>query len=198
MLIVGLTGGIGSGKSTAAEMFHARGVPVIDADALARELVRPGMPALEEIVRIFGRDVLDAEGRLDRAQLADMVFTDAGNRRRLEQILHPRIRRAMQERLRELKALYCILVIPLLLETGQTGLVHRVLVVDADPEIQAQRAARRGGVSRERVEAIMTTQASREQRLAAADDVIDNGKDLSHLERQVQALHRRYLELAGG
>ncbi|NIP73412.1 MAG: dephospho-CoA kinase, partial [Gammaproteobacteria bacterium] len=162
MLIVGLTGGIGSGKSTAAEMFHARGVPVIDADALARELVRPGMPALEEIVRIFGRDVLDAEGRLDRAQLADMVFTDAGNRRRLEQILHPRIRRAMQERLRELKALYCILVIPLLLETGQTGLVHRVLVVDADPEIQAQRAARRGGVSRERVEAIMTTQASRE------------------------------------
>lgn len=197
MLIVGLTGGIGSGKSTVAEMFHAHGVPVIDADVLARALVRPGMPALGEIVHAFGRDVLNTEGRLDRARLADIIFSDAGKRRRLEQILHPRIRRLMQQRLGELQAPYCILVIPLLLETGQTDLVQRVLVVDIDPQIQAQRAARRGGASRERVEAIMATQASREQRLAAADDVIHNDKDLNHLQRQVHALHRRYLELAG-
>ncbi len=196
MLIIGLTGGIGSGKSAVAERFAARGVPVLDADIIAREVVAPGTPGLARVVEAFGTDILDSQGRLDRARLGRRVFGDPELRRRLEAILHPLIRAEMRERVRHLAAPYCILVIPLLIETGQTDLVDRVLVVDAPPELQYQRVAARDGRSPAEIAAILRAQASRETRLAAADDVIVNDADLTALDRRVAELHRRYLELS--
>src|SRR5690606_24299131 len=172
MLIIGLTGGIGSGKSAVAERFAARGVPVLDADLIAREVVEPGTPGLAQVVEVFGPEVLDPQGRLDRARLGRRVFGAPERRRRLEASLHPLIYAEMRERVRRLAAPYCILVIPLLIETGQTDLVDRVLVVDAPPELQYQRVAARDGRSPAEIEAILRAQASRETRLAAADDVI--------------------------
>lgn len=195
MLRIGLTGGIGSGKSAVAERFAARGVPVIDTDVVAREVVAPGEPALAEIVAAFGTGVLDAAGRLDRRRLRERVFADESARRRLEGILHPRIRTAVQQRLEALDAPYCIIVVPLLIETG-FGPVDRVLVVDVDETRQIERTSRRDEVSPESVRRIMDTQASRQARLARADDVISNNGGLDDLERQVEALHRRYLALA--
>jgi len=197
-LVVGLTGGVGSGKSTVAEIFRELGVPVIDADQLARELTLPGQPALREITEAFGTEVLDAQGRLDRAALRRIVFADEGARRRLEAILHPRIRERMEEALAEVaEAPYAILVIPLLLETRQQDLVDRILVVDADPDLQVRRVMARDGVDEAQVRAIMAAQVDRETRLAAADDLILNEDDLDDLKGQVQALHQRYLKLAG-
>lgn len=195
MLVVGLTGGIGSGKTTVAGRFAARGVPVIDADRIARELVEPGRPALARIVESFGPQMLDAQGRLDRARLRERVFADSGQRKRLEALLHPLIRREMHDRVHRLSAPYCLLVIPLLLETGQADLVQRILVVDAPDELRYQRLARRG-LKPEQVDAIMSAQAGRAQRLAAAHDVIVNDGDLQTLDRRVEELHRRYLETA--
>ena len=196
MLIVGLTGGIGSGKTTVAERFAARGVPVIDADRIARELVEPGRPALARIVDAFGAQTLDAQGRLDRPRLRERVFADPERRRQLEALLHPLIRREMHDRLQRLSTPYCLLVIPLLLETGQADLVQRILVVDAPDELRYQRLARRDGLTREQVDAIMSAQSGRAQRLAAAHDVIVNDGDLQALDRRVEELHRRYLETA--
>ena len=196
MLIIGLTGGIGSGKSTVADYFAQLGIPVIDADLVARELVVPGSPALREITGVFGPDVLLADGNLDRALLRKQVFIVPEQRRRLEAILHPRIYAEMRRRAQALHAAYCILVIPLLLETGGTVLVDRVLVVDAPESLQRDRARSRDGMSDEILEAILRSQISRAERLRAADDVIVNDGDLSHLRQQVAALHRRYLDLA--
>ncbi len=197
-LVVGLTGGVGSGKSTAAGFFREFGVPVIDADEIARELTLPGQPALREIAEAFGTEVLDAQGRLDRAALRRIAFADEDARRRLEAILHPRIRERMEEALAEVaEAPYAILVIPLLLEARQQDLVDRVLVVDADPALQVRRVMARDGVDEAQVRAIMAAQVDRETRLAAADDLILNEDDLDELKRQVQALHQRYLKLAG-
>jgi dephospho-CoA kinase len=195
MLRIGLTGGIGSGKSAVAERFAARGVPVIDTDVVAREVVAPGEPALAEIVAAFGPDVLDEQGRLDRRRLRERVFADAAARRQLESILHPRIRAAVQQRIEALSAPYCIIVVPLLIETG-FGPVDRVLVVDVDETQQIERTRQRDRVSAESVRRIMEAQASRSERLARADDVIDNNGGLEALDRQVEALHRRYLALA--
>lgn len=196
MLIVGLTGGIGSGKSTVAERFAARDVPVIDADVIAREVVEPGTPGLARIVEAFGRDILDENGRLDRSRLGARVFQDPESRKRLEAILHPLIRAEMQRRITHITAPYCVLVIPLLIETGQTDLVHRVLVVDTPRELQYRRVAARDNRPRAEIEAILDVQASREDRLAAAHDVIVNDADLDALDRQVARLHQRYLELS--
>lgn len=196
MLIVGLTGGIGSGKSAVAARFAALGAPVIDADVIAREVVEPGTPGLERIVEMFGADVLDERGRLNRARLASKVFGDPDRRKRLEAILHPLIREEMRQRAARIAAPYCILAIPLLIETGQRDLVHRVLVVDTPPELQYQRVAARDGRPRAEIEAIVNAQASREARLAAADDVIINDSDFAALDHQVAELHRRYLALA--
>lgn len=196
MLRIGLTGGIGSGKSTVADLFAARGVPVIDADAIARDVVEPGQPALAEIITAFGSDIVDAQGRLDRARLRARVFDDASQRKRLEAILHPRIRAVMAERAAAQTAPYVLLVIPLLFEADQRDLVDRVLVVDATPEIQHARVSARDHLPPEQIDAILVAQMDRQQRRDRADDVIDNSGDPAALEHQVEALHRRYLGLA--
>ncbi|MFZ5593875.1 MAG: dephospho-CoA kinase [Pseudomonadota bacterium] len=199
MIKIGLTGGIGSGKSTVADCFAELGVAVIDADQIARELVEPGRPALGAIVDAFGRDILDGSGQLDRARLRALVFDDSTRRRQLETILHPLIRAEMRKRADALEgsgAPYAILNIPLLLETGQTDLADRILVVDTPEELQYQRVRARNGLPDAQIAAIIATQASREQRLAAADDIIVNDGDLSKLQRQTVAMHQRYLALA--
>jgi dephospho-CoA kinase len=196
MLRVGLTGGIGSGKSTVARLFARHGVPVLDADAIAHELSAPGAAAFDDIVRRFGREILDASGRIARSQLAQRVFADAAERRALEAILHPLIRRELQARSQALTEPYCVLVIPLLVESGQRDLVDRVLVVDCPEDEQLRRASARDGRAAEEVRQIMSAQATRAARLAAADDMIANDRDLDHLEREVERLHRLYLSLA--
>ena len=196
MLRIGLTGGIGSGKSTVAALFAACGVPVIDADIIARELVQPGQPALEEITAAFGREVLDEAGRLDRARLRDLVFADPARRERLEAILHPRIRAEMERRLAGCSAPYALLVIPLLFEAGHRDLVDRVLVVDLPEDQQRTRVIARDALPVGQIDAILAAQASRKQRHDGADDLIDNSRDPAALERQVDRLHARYLRLA--
>jgi dephospho-CoA kinase len=198
MLIVGLTGGIASGKTAASEHFRRLGVPIIDADQLARELVEPGREALREITEAFGPGVLTPSGQLDRAGLRGRIFAEPAARKRLEAILHPRIRTAMRNRIHQLAAPYVVLVIPLLLETEQTDMVDRLLVVDIPESLQRTRLSARDGSDSDQVERILASQASRRQRLEAADDVIDNSRDLLHLERAVLELHHKYLGLAEG
>lgn len=197
-LVIGLTGGIGSGKSTVARLFESRGVPVIDADVLSRTLVSPGEPALEAIVEALGRDLLTAGGELDRRRLRERAFSDPAVRRTLEGILHPRIRAAMQAQITTLGTPYCVLAIPLLLETGQTDLVDRVLVVDVSPETQLRRTMERDGSAEGTVRAIIAAQVDRAVRLAGADDVLNNESGVDALERDVARLHQRYLALARG
>ncbi len=205
MLKIGLTGGIGSGKTTVANYFAALGVPVIDADQIARELVTPGQSALQAIVSAFGPAAVDSTGQLDRAWLRARVFNDtdigSGWRQRLESILHPLIRAEMQRRVQAIMedghAEYCLLGIPLLVESGQTDLVERILVVDAPEVLQRQRVRERDKLSSDaEIAAILHSQASRRQRLMAADDIIVNDADLEKLRQQVLMLHQRYQSLA--
>jgi len=198
VLSVGLTGGIGSGKSAVSETFSRHGVPILDTDIIARELVEPGQPALQEIVSQFGKHCLDAGGRLDRRQLRRIVFADPAQRRQLEAILHPRIRQTVKQRQVALSAPYCVVVIPLLVETGaMTDLVQRVLVVDVPVSVQTTRVKARDHLDDSEVQRILAAQASREQRLAVADDVLVNDGDLHQLHSAVARLHRQYLQLAG-
>ncbi|MGQ0658755.1 MAG: dephospho-CoA kinase [Chromatiales bacterium] len=192
---VGLTGGIGSGKSTVCELFSALGVPVLDADRVARDLVERGSPALEHIEREFGHGVLAPDGNLDRAALRKMVFQDAAKRAALEAILHPRIKETIGTAMAQLDTPYCIVCVPLLLESGWADLVQRIAVVDAPEDLQRKRAIARDGLTSAEVEAIMQVQMPRAGRLARADDVLSNDGDLEHLRRQVHMLHRKYLEL---
>ena len=196
MLCIGLTGGIGSGKSTVAAMLAMRGIPVIDTDEIARHLSEPGQPTFDEIVHAFGEDILDNNHRIDRNRLRELVFEIAEERRRLEVILHPHIREAVRKKLGEINAPYCILVVPLLIESGFTDLVDRILVVDAKENIQIQRTTARSGLSETEIRKIMSAQASRAQRLQKANDVIDNNSDRKHLEAEVERLHQWYLSLA--
>jgi dephospho-CoA kinase len=192
MLVIGLTGGIGCGKSRVSELFQQLGVPVIDADRVAREVVEPGQPALAEIRQRFGETVMLPTRGLDRKRLRAIVFQDPQARHDLEQILHPRIRARMQERLASLDTPYAILSIPLLLEAGQQT-VDRVLVIDCPPEAQIERVCARDRITPEQAGKIMETQVDRQTRLAAADDLIDNTGPPEALKPQVQALHARYL-----
>jgi dephospho-CoA kinase len=196
MLIIGLTGGIGCGKSTVARHFEALGVPVIDADDITRQQVEPGQPALVEIVRHFGPDMLRPDGRLNRARLRERVFADPAQRRTLEAILHPRARIEIQRRLAILDAPYAMLSAPLLIESGWTELVDRILVIDCPRGQQIQRTRQRDGLSVAQIEAIIDSQAGRDTRLAAADDVILNDGDSAELPSQVKALHQRYTQSA--
>ena len=196
MLIVGLTGGIGSGKSTVTRCFTELGIPVVDADVIAREAVAPGQPALEEIARAFGPTVIDDQGGLRRERLRQIVFADPARRRQLELILHPRIRNIMGQRLAQIHAPYCIVSIPLLVETGQRDMVQRVLVIDAPEALQYARIRQRDGSSDAEITAIIASQAGREERLAAADDVIVNDGDPDKLKQAVMRLHQRYCDLA--
>lgn len=196
MLRVALTGGIGSGKTTVAELFAARGASVIDADALSHQLTARGGAALEEIIATFGPQVLTPDGQLDRGALRGLVFADARARKRLEVILHPRIRRAMTDRLAELQSPYAILVIPLLLETGQEDLADRILVVDLPEPLQIARVQARSGLELEEIRRIMGAQTERSVRRARADDLIDNSGDREALVPQVAALDRLYRDLS--
>src|SRR3989344_491253 len=189
MLRIGLTGGIGSGKSTVAALFARRDVPVIDTDEIAHALVAPDQPAHDDIVAAFGHDALDSNGKIDRARLRQRIFNNPAARTRLEAILHPRIRAAVTRQVEALHAPYCVIVVPLLIETGFTDLVDRVLVIDADDAARLQRTKTRGGLSESEVRSIMASQAGRGERLQKADDVITNNSDLAHLEREVARLH---------
>jgi dephospho-CoA kinase len=196
MLIIGLTGGIGSGKSLAAEYFSELGVPVIDADQVARDVVMPGTEGLQAIVDSFGPDFLATDGSLDRKALRVRIFSDPDQRHRLEAILHPRIRQTMREQAARLSAPYCLFVIPLLLETGQQDSVDRILVIDAPESVQRERAMLRDGSNAEQIDAIMAAQVSRQARLAAADDIIENTDSPAALKTAVEELHQAYLRLA--
>jgi len=201
MLIIGLTGGIGSGKTTVSQYFEALGIPVIDADLLTRELVTPGQPALKEITEQLGADLLTTSGELDRPRLRERIFAHPEQRQILEAILHPRVREAALQQLAVLREntsppIYAILSVPLLIESGWTDMVHRVLVVDTTPAQQQQRASQRDGLSTAQINAIIHSQADRNTRLAAADDIIHNDADLSTLQTQIASLHQQYLQLA--
>jgi len=193
LLKIGLTGGIGSGKTVASDHFARLGAEVIDTDLLSRELVEPGEPALAEIVDAFGTRVLTPEGHLDRAKLRDQVFNDPVARRRLESILHPRIRAEMLARAARSHAPYVVFVIPLLFETGQQALVDRVLLIDVPEDIQRDRVAARDDLDETQIGRIMQAQTDRATRLRQADDVICNDGSVQELHAAVEKLHREYL-----
>lgn len=196
MFSVALTGGIGSGKSTVADLFAALGAAVSDADAIAHALTAPGEPLVAEIGARFGPGLVGPGGVLDRVALRRLVFADSRLRRQLEALLHPRIRIRMIQDLATGTAPYTVLVIPLLFETGQTDLADRVLVVDLPEEQQRLRVARRSGLDPTEIDRILASQVSRAKRLAGADDIIDNSGSALALGPAVEALHRRYLALA--
>jgi dephospho-CoA kinase len=195
-LRIGLTGGIASGKTTIANLFAALGVPVIDTDVLAREVVEPGSEALAAIAAHFGPQILQADGSLDRAALRARVFAAPDERRWLEALTHPRIRALMEARCESAGGPYQIVAIPLLAETGRDARVDRVLAVDCEPEMQIMRLRARDGSTREQAERILAAQATRAARLQIADDVVANDADIARLSTQVEALHRRYLAAA--
>jgi dephospho-CoA kinase len=196
--VVALTGGVASGKSAVARRFESLGIGVYDADVAAREVVAPGEPALMEIQSVFGAGVLQADGALDRRAMRDRVFADAGARKKLEAIVHPRVRAWLRRRVGIDRGPYCMLAIPLLVENrAEYEWVDRVLLVDAPEALQIERLMQRDGVTREHAERMLDAQSTRAQRLAMADDVIMNDGEESALDAQVAALHARYLKLAG-
>jgi dephospho-CoA kinase len=195
--VVGLTGGIGSGKSAASEEFARLGAAVVDTDAIAHELTAAGGAAIEAVRRALGDEYIDGSGAMDRAKVRARVFSDPAARARLEAALHPRIRAESERRIAGASAPYVVHVVPLLLESGEyRRRVARVLVVDCAPELQAARVRRRSGLADEEILRIIAAQMPRNARLAAADDVIDNSGGIDALHKQVAALHARYLELA--
>jgi len=196
MLIIGLTRGIGSGKSTVSKCFIELGVPVIDADEIAHDLVQPGKPALQRVITEFGNEMLSADGNLNRSLLRKIVFANPAQRKILEAILHPLIRIEMTRRADNIDAPYCVFCIPLLVETQQSTMVDRVLVIDSPEKLQFQRIKQRDGLSDAEIKAILSTQAAPEDRLAVADDVIVNDGRLDDISRQVDKLHQKYLALA--
>ena len=198
MLVIGLTGGIGSGKSVVADLFAKLGIEIIDADDITRELVLPGETALAEIIETFGDSILNQHGELDRKALARVAFRDNKSRKSLELIIHPRVRTRMLESISTATSPYVILVIPLLLESGQNNMVDRVLVIDADEERRIQRVSDRDHRSTEEISDIMNAQLPRTARLSQADDLLENNGSLSELEAGVSDLHDKYLALSGG
>ena len=193
---VALTGGIASGKTTVANLFAELGVPLIDTDVIARQVVEPGQPALTEVVANFGPDVLDADGRLDRRRMRERIFSDPTAKQRLEAILHPAIRAEMERLSHATGGLYQVLVIPLLTEGKRRDHVDRVLLVDAPEELQVQRLRMRDGVTHEQARASLNAQATRDERLAMADDIVRNTGRVDELRDQVAGLHAKYLALA--
>ncbi|MGL5127128.1 MAG: dephospho-CoA kinase [Aeromonas popoffii] len=197
MYVVAVTGGIGSGKTTIANQFAAIGIDVVDADVIARDVVEPGAPALAAIATYFGPDVIAPDGQLDRRGLRERVFSDPNAKAWLNALLHPLIRQEMLRQCASARSPYCLLVVPLLVENKLTGFANRVLVIDVDEATQIERTCRRDGVSAEQAKAIIAAQASRSERLAAADDVIDNhnGSQMA-IKTRILALHETYLAFA--
>lgn len=199
MYVVAITGGIGSGKTTVANQFSALGIEVVDADLIAREVVEPGTPALTAIAIAshFGPGILDEQGRLDRRALRERIFSDPAAKSWLNALLHPIIRSEMLRQCAAANSPYCLLVVPLLVENRLTGLADRVLVIDVDEATQIERTCRRDGVNREQAQAILASQASRSERLAMADDVLDNQSGTTETIRErILALHETYLAFA--
>lgn len=198
-LCIGLTGGIASGKSAATEAFQALGIVIADADVAAREAVAPGSEGLRAVIAAFGDDVLDAHGALDRAAMRRRVFEDADARKRLEAIIHPRVRAALQAQCEAAASPYAIAAIPLLTEVGGRGAypwLQRILVIDVPVEVQRERLIRRDGIDAALAERMIAAQATRAQRLALADDVVANTGSLETLQQHLAALHAQYLTLA--
>ncbi|PIE44466.1 MAG: dephospho-CoA kinase [Gammaproteobacteria bacterium] len=194
--ILGVTGGIGSGKSSATDIFQSLGIDVVDADVVAREVVEPGSPALLKITEHFGPDILSEDGRLDRSRLREIVFADPDQKKWLEALLHPIIRERTLTQLDQSDSPYVILSSPLLLETNQRRLVNRVLLIDVPVELQISRTTKRDTVSEQQVKTIIAAQADRAYKTARADDIIINDTSLADLRSQVERLHTHYLELA--
>jgi len=195
-LRIGLTGGIGSGKTTVSSHFRELGVSVIDADELAHSLSKKGELAFSEIVESFGQDIVQSDGEVDRARLRDIVFKNPDKRKLLEKILHPKIRQEMLGRADNAESVYCILVIPLLIESNLQEVVDRILVIDASDDKRTEWIEARSGLSTEEIQRIFSSQASRQQRLEAADDVIENTGTIESLIEQTDLLHEKYLDLA--
>lgn len=192
VLKIGLTGGIGSGKSTVCKIFSEFGVPVIDADIIAHSLVRPGMPALEEIAKTFGKELISNDGTLDRKKIRDLIFTNETERKKLEDILHPAVYKEISVQVENINSKYCIISIPLLIETDASDTVDRILVIDVPRELQLQRASNRDKTNKNIIESIIDSQISREDRLAAADDIVNNDGNIENLHRQISGLHEYY------
>ena len=194
-IVIGLTGGIGSGKTLVSDLFAKRQIDIIDADIIAREVVAPGEPALVEIIKKFGQEIVDTQGHLNRQALRQQVFTDPELKHWLNNLLHPLIRKRMLSQTRDATSPYCILSVPLLVENGMTSMVDRVLVVDVEEQNQLLRASARDGQSEQQIRHIMDAQATRAQRLAVADDRIDNNHSVEETEKQVEKLHSYYLDI---
>lgn len=196
MLVVGLTGGIGSGKSTVSHLFEQHGVDIIDADVVAHQLTADGSPHLEAIANHFGNQVLTNNTSLNRAYLREQIFQDPEKKHWLEQYLHPLVRSRMVDETSKAKPPYCIAAIPLLIESTGINYIDRVLVIDTHKELQIERTIARDGISLDSVESIIAQQASSEDRFAVADEIIHNNGSIDDLKKQVDALHAKYNELA--
>lgn len=192
VLKIGLTGGIGSGKSTACEIFSELGVPVIDADVIAHELVKPGMPAFNEIKKIFGTEIISSDGTLDRKIIRDKVFANEIDRKKLENILHPAVYEEISIQVKNINSKYCIISIPLLLETNASKTVDRILVIDVPRELQLERASNRDRTNKSDIDAIIDSQISRKDRLSAANDIVDNKGNINDLRKKICDLHEFY------
>jgi len=195
MFIVGLTGGIGSGKSVVSERFKTLGITVVDADLASREVVKPGRPALVEIKNHFGESILNDEGDLNRRKLREIIVSDDKQRQWLESVLHPRIGEQVRKELEDSSSVYTLYVAPLLFESNGDQICSRVLIVDVPIEIQISRTCSRDKVSIEQVEKIINSQISRKERLEKADDIISNDGTIEEMEAAVDKLHKKYLEL---
>ena len=193
---VALTGGIASGKTLISNEFARLGVPIIDTDVIAHEIVEPGQPALQEIEHIFGAGFLDDRGQLNRQALRALIFSDTTERKKLESILHPRIRQEVSQAIANVTSAYCVLVIPLLAEKGAYPNLDRVLVVDVDPETQINRLVTRDNNSRKQAKQALASQASRKQRVKIADDILDNSGSPAQARDEVARLHKKYSRLA--
>jgi dephospho-CoA kinase len=196
MLRIGLTGGIGSGKTTVANHFSALGIDVIDADVIVHQISQPGEAVFAAIIEAFGNSVLNLDGTLNRKHLGEIVFNDNTARKKLESIIHPEVRRRMLHAITEVKSPYCVLVIPLLIETGFTDMVDRVLVIAADMQQKVQRVQARDEMNEELIKSIMDTQATDGERKKIADDVIENTGSITSLKAKTEELDRLYRQLS--
>jgi dephospho-CoA kinase len=196
VITIVLTGGIASGKTAVSNGFARLGVPVIDTDLIAREVVEPGQPALDRITEVFGDDFLTSAGQLDRQKMRQAIFSDPDQRARLEAILHPLIAEEVTQRVNKLNSPYCILVIPLYAQSSAYTWIDRVLVVDVEEEVQIERVMARDQISRNQAKSILSAQTTRQDKLALADDIIDNSGSMAKLQGKVEALHNKYSKLA--
>lgn len=196
MLKIGLTGGIACGKSTVCQIFNEQGVPIIDADIIARDIVQPGSLCYQQVVELFGHHILQTDGQINRQLLRRKIFTDPASKKQLESILHPVIRQQLLQQSRQVSAPYCILAIPLLIEAKMIDLVDRVLVIDSDTKIQLARLCQRDGLTEQEASNILSQQCTQQSRLAHADDIIANNTSLDKLSRAVIQQHQKYIEFA--